>query len=50
MVQLDDTITGKTKSLFAEENRTAKSEIKRLSVKKAIAMLEVLLRNADRWK
>ncbi len=47
---MDDTVTGKIKSLFAEENRIIKSEVKRLSVKKAIAMLEVLLRNADKWK
>jgi len=43
-------MTGKTKSLFAEENRTTKSEVKRLSVKKAIAILEVLPRNAGQWK
>lgn len=44
------TKTRKTLSLFSEENRITNSEIKRLSVKKAVAMLEVLLKNAGQWK
>ena len=43
-------MTGKIKSLFDEENKITKSEVKKLSVKKAVAMLEVLLRNAGQWK